>query len=90
MRKLIILCFAIFIVIVCFGYLFAVTFGAIPETGKDHSKVILGFLLASGLSVIIGYFWGSSSGSAAKSEAMEKELAGLIPPKAEPPKPPVN
>ena len=56
-----------------FGYLFLVTFYPLSPTGLEHSKTIVGFILGSVISIIIGYFWGSSSGSAAK-EATIKDL----------------
>ena len=59
-----------------FLYLFLVTFIPIPECGVEHSKTILGFMLGSVISIIIGYYWGSSSGSAEKSKFIEKSKGG--------------
>jgi len=55
-----------------FGYLWAVTFLVMPDTGQDHSKTIVGFLLGTVVGTIIAYNWGSSKGSADKSEAAAK------------------
>jgi hypothetical protein len=63
-----------------FAYLFAVTFLTIPTSGIEHAKTITGFILGVTISSLINYFWGSSKGSAAKSDAIEKELAGTKPP----------
>ena len=83
--KRVILIMACCILLISFGYLFAVTFLPIPSSGLDHAKTVTGFLLGTGISMLLGYYWGSSSGSAAKSETIEKELNLTKPP--EPPKP---
>jgi hypothetical protein len=62
------------ILIITFGYLIAVTFIEMPTTGLDHSKTVVGFLLGSVVGTIITYNWGSSKGSADKSEAADKRL----------------
>ncbi len=64
-----------------FSYLFLVTFLTLPETGKDHAKTIVGFILGVGISTLLNYYWGSSSGSAAKSETIDRELNGKPPEK---------
>jgi hypothetical protein len=57
-----------------FAYLGAVTFLTMPTSGADHSKTIVGFLLGTVFGTIITYNWGSSKGSADKSEAADKHL----------------
>ncbi len=59
-----------------FAYLFMVTFLTLPESGKDHAKTIVGFILGVGISTLLNYYWGSSSGSAVKSETIDKTLNG--------------
>jgi hypothetical protein len=59
-----------------FAYLFLVTFFPIPESGTEHAKTIVGFILGVGISTLISYYWGSSKGSQAKSETIDKELDG--------------
>jgi hypothetical protein len=78
-RKTFILFFAVGIVTVTLVYAFCITFIPIPDSGKDHAKTILGFLLATGLATLISYYWGSSSGSAAKSDTIDKVLQGPAP-----------
>ena len=63
---------AIGLMIVCFLYLFLVTFIDIPKTGQEHSKTIVGFLLGVGLSTVINYYWGSSS-SKSQGEVIDEE-----------------
>jgi len=70
-EKIIMLFMAIGVLVVGFGYLFLVTFVPIPETGKDHAKIIVGFLIGSALAGILGYFWGSSKGSADKNKLID-------------------
>ncbi len=69
------------IIFVGFLFLFMVTFLTIPETGRDHAKTIVGFILGVGISTLLNYYWGSSKGSAAKSETIAGELPA--PPKPE-------
>lgn len=85
-REKMILIMACAIIAVGFGYLFLVTFLTVPETGKDHAKTIVGFFLGIGISTLLNYYWGSSTGSAAKSETIDKRLNGIKPPVVEPPK----
>jgi hypothetical protein len=51
------LCFAVLIVCISFLYFFMVTFVPIPETGEDNAKYITGFLVGTGLTTIIGFYW---------------------------------
>ncbi len=57
-----------------FLYLFLVTFGTIPESGIEHAKTIVGFLLGSVISLLVGYKWGTSAGSAEKSKTIDKQI----------------
>jgi hypothetical protein len=52
--------FALLIILVSFGYLFAVTFLPLGNAGAEHSKTIVGFLLGTGFSTLLNYYWGSS------------------------------
>ena len=38
-------------------YFFCVTFVPIPETGEDNAKYIIGFLVGTGLTTIIAYYF---------------------------------
>ena len=67
---------------VSFAYLFMVTFLTVSATGTDHAKTIVGFILGVGVSTLLNYYWGSSSGSANKSNTITKGLNG---PPVEPP-----
>jgi hypothetical protein len=62
--------------IASFAFLFMVTFLPLPATGVEHAKTIVGFLLGVGISTILQYYWGSSSGSADKSAVIAEELNG--------------
>jgi len=46
-------------------------FVPIPETGQEHANYVLAFLLGVA-STIITYFWGSSKGSADKTDLIGK------------------
>jgi len=41
-------------------YFFAITFGDVPDSGKDFGNIILGFLLGTAVATIISFFYGSS------------------------------
>jgi uncharacterized membrane protein len=69
----------ILILVAAFVYLAAVTFLEMPDTGSDHSKTIVGFLLGTVVATIITYNWGSSKGSADKSEAAAKKDSDPLP-----------
>ncbi len=62
---------ALLILIICFAYLFIASFVMPPSTGRDYSTPIVGFI-----TFLVGYYYGSSSGSTAKSETIDKELLG--------------
>lgn len=57
------------ITILFFGTLGLAMFNPIPETNKDLVNIMLGFT-GSAFSLVVGYFFGSSKGSADKSEMM--------------------
>lgn len=52
---------ALLIMLIGFGYLFAVTFCELPASGLDHSKTIVGFILGTTFTTFINYYWGNSS-----------------------------
>ena len=51
---------ATFLSAVSFLYLFAITFLEIPAENKDNVNIILGFLLGTAISTILGYYFGDS------------------------------
>lgn len=71
-EKFFLLCLAALIIVICATYFFCVTFLTVPESGKRYADIILGALIGSGFTGIISYYWGSSSGSAAKSEFIQR------------------
>jgi len=61
------------IVVGFFAVLIALVSREVPETNKDLLNLIVGALIASFAS-IVGYFFGSSAGSAAKTDIMAKQI----------------
>ena len=59
-----------------------IIFIPIPQSGQDSAKYIVGFLSGTALGTIIAYYWGTSEGSARKTELMAK---GNVPPPVNPP-----
>lgn len=75
--------FAVLLTFFSFGFLYLVLFnpnGIISETGgnKDLVNTITGFLLGTTMSAVIGFFFGSSTGSADKGKQIEKMQAKLL------------
>nr|NJM01368.1 hypothetical protein [Desulfobacula sp.] len=72
--------YAYIITILTFLFIFTAAFGPvfldadIPEQSWRIIDTVVGFLLGVGLSAIIQFFFGSSSGSAKKSEAISNLL----------------
>jgi hypothetical protein len=56
------------------SYFFAITFGTVPDSGKDFGNIILGFLLGTAVATIISFFYGSSKSSKDKTDAMRGGL----------------
>lgn len=54
---------AIFFSVASFLYMTAVTFLTIPEKNINNSNIILGFLIGTALSTLIGFYFGSSESS---------------------------
>lgn len=52
------------------AYIYLITFYSIPATSVRYSDTILGFLLGTVVSLVLNYFFGSSSGSAAKTQQL--------------------
>jgi hypothetical protein len=67
---------AVFVVMVAFIYLAAVTFLPIPDTGIKYADIIVPSLINLGLGVIIGYFYGTSQGSQRKDTTIKNALEG--------------
>jgi hypothetical protein len=45
------------VILLSFLFLFCVTFVPIPETGEDNAKYIVGFLVGTGLTTIISFYF---------------------------------
>jgi len=52
------------------GYIFAITFFAIPADSVRFADTILGFLLGTVIAVLIQFFYGSSAGSSKKTDML--------------------
>ncbi len=72
MEKKVILGMAIGVLLISFAYLFMVTFLPIPQSGQKHSETVVGFLLGSGITFILAYYYGTSKSSSEKNETIAK------------------
>jgi hypothetical protein len=52
---------AYFIIAMSFWFLFAVTFVPLPDSGQDNAKYIVGFLVGTGLTSIISFYFRRQS-----------------------------
>jgi hypothetical protein len=52
---------ALLIMLLAFLYLVAVTFIPMTDAGIEHSKTIVGFVIGTIFSTLVGYYWGNSS-----------------------------
>lgn len=59
-------------------YIALITFWTIPESNIRFADTVLGFLLGTIIATVIQYFFGSSSGSAAKQEEIREVLRGKL------------
>jgi hypothetical protein len=50
---------ALLILLIIFGYLFAITFNVMPRAGQEQAKTISPFLLGV-VATLIGFYWGNS------------------------------
>ena len=52
---------AILFIVLCFLYLFCVTFIPLTATGEDQAKTISPFLLGSVIGTLIGFYYGNKA-----------------------------
>lgn len=57
---------------IVFTYIFLITFYPIPEQNIRFADTVLGFLLGTLLSTVVTFFFGTSSGSLAKTQMIDK------------------
>ena len=62
--------YAVLLTVLSFGFIFAVLFNGslLTTANKDLVNTIVGFLLGTTMSAVIGFFYGSSKGSSDKAE----------------------
>ena len=60
------------IVVGFFLLLYFLIFSGVPETNKDLLNLVVGALIGS-FATVVGYFYGSSAGSAQKTEMLAKQ-----------------
>lgn len=65
--------FAGFIAVGFFILLYLLIYQSIPTTNNDTLNLVIGGLLGA-FSTIVGYFFGSSKGSAEKNELLGKDV----------------
>jgi hypothetical protein len=58
-------------------YIGFITFGVIPEANIRFADTILGFLLGTIVATILNFFFGSSTQSRAKDEALAQAIKGV-------------
>lgn len=59
-------------------YIFVVTFATIPEKNVRFVDVVLGFMLGTTLSTVINFLFGTSQGSKAKDNRLERMFEAVV------------
>lgn len=62
-------CLAAFFAIASFLYMAAITFCEVPEANVNNANIILGFLISTALSTLVGFYFGASE---SEEELQEK------------------
>ena len=65
------------IVIGFFILLYLLVTSTVPDTNKDLLNLVVGALIGS-FATVVGYFYGSSAGSAAKNDLLLKQNGNTI------------
>ena len=58
------------------AYLGAITFIPVPKENRDFANIILGFLTGTVVATVVNFFFGSSSDSRKKTEALLSNAPG--------------
>lgn len=58
--------------LICFIYIYLITFVPIPKGNERYADVCLGFLLGTFMATIVQFFYGSSSNSKDKDAVIKK------------------
>lgn len=68
--------YASIVTAITFLYIFFITFTTIKESNLRFADTVLGFLLGTLIATIINFFFGTSSGSLAKTQMIDKLIRG--------------
>ena len=55
------------VTIASFYFFFCLVFYKIPEDNQQYANLVLGFLIGSGMSTFLGYYFGMSQGQLSKT-----------------------
>ncbi len=55
------------------GYIFAITFGTVPQANQRFADTILGILIGTIITTIINFYYGSSQSSKEKTKELAKK-----------------
>lgn len=67
---------AAFFAVAAFLYMAAITFCKVPEANVNNANIILGFLISTALSTLIGFYFGASESG--EEEFQEKPREDLM------------
>jgi hypothetical protein len=73
-QSLFVFIFAFYITAIGFKYIFDVTFTEIPQQNKEYANIIVGFIMGTCLSTILGYFFGNKIKDKFSSEKTPEPL----------------
>ena len=66
-------CLAAFFALAAFIYMTAITFCEVPEANVNNANIILGFLISTALSTLIGFYFGASESEEEEIQEKPKE-----------------
>lgn len=65
---------AAFFSVTAFAYMGLITFCTVPAANKDSANIILGFLISTALSTLIGYYFGASEQEKPDKESTKNDV----------------
>ena len=66
---------AAFLAIAAFSYMGLITFCEVPEANINNANIILGFLISTALSTLIGFYFGASESEDKEIQEKPKEAS---------------
>ena len=66
--------YAMVIMFFAFAYIVGITFAPVTTAGTEHAKTVVGFILGTAFSTLIGYYWGGSKTKSPEFPEMDRAV----------------